>query len=59
MLASPNIIADVDQRDHKVIVLFGAFKLRCASLELLTAGVQVDARAVSEFAVGAGDDFLQ
>ena len=59
MLTSANIIADVDQGDHKVIVLFGALKLCRAALKLLTARVQVDPRAVGEFAVGAGDHFLQ
>src|SRR5438876_6386445 len=60
MLASRDVISNVHQGNRVVEMLFGAFELIASSaVEVLVAGIEMNAGAVSQFSIRATDEFLE
>src|ERR1700686_688267 len=60
MLASRDVISNVHQGNRVVEMLFGAFELIARSaVEVLVAGIEMNAGTVSQFSIRAADEFLE
>src|SRR5216683_6179421 len=60
MLASRDVVSNVHQGNRVVKMLFSAFELIASSaVEMLVAGIEMNAGTVSQFSIRAADEFLE